>query len=177
MKLVKVETSMIALSEAEAAGAARALWNFENDTKPVGSFDNAKRFYPATKCACCSGIRSPSRAWPFSLLHHARTLEHRAQEEGATAEGARTVRAALKRSDIEIVKLPSAEAAGKAAEQLHQRLKAMSEAAELQALATDAARERLAEAKMRNVASRAALASRMTPITVPNVPRLSRPSL
>lgn len=47
-------------------------------THPAGKFDKAGRWYPAGDevCSCCTGIRNPSRAWPFSLMTHCRTAEH-----------------------------------------------------------------------------------------------------
>ena len=45
---------------------------------PTGKFDNAGRWYPseAETCDCCSSVRSPSRAHPFSYMVHCRTLKH-----------------------------------------------------------------------------------------------------
>jgi hypothetical protein len=45
---------------------------------PEGTFDKGGRFYLAEseKCDCCRGIRSPSRAYPYSEMKHARTLKH-----------------------------------------------------------------------------------------------------
>lgn len=45
---------------------------------PNGKFDKGKRWYPSEEeeCSCCSRIRSPSRAWPYSLLKHCRTKTH-----------------------------------------------------------------------------------------------------
>ena len=45
---------------------------------PAGKFDNAGRWYPseAETCDCCSSVRSPSRAHPFSYMVHCRTLKH-----------------------------------------------------------------------------------------------------
>ena len=47
-------------------------------THPEGTFDSGGRFYLAEseKCVCCRGIRSPSRAYPYSEMKHARTLKH-----------------------------------------------------------------------------------------------------
>lgn len=41
---------------------------------PVGEFDNAGRFYLTDKCDCCSSIRSPSRAYPYSHMVHGRSV-------------------------------------------------------------------------------------------------------
>jgi hypothetical protein len=51
---------------------------------PPGEFDNGGRFYLAEseKHDCCRGIRSPSRAYPYSEMKHARTLKHVAQKFG-----------------------------------------------------------------------------------------------
>jgi hypothetical protein len=45
---------------------------------PDGSFDNKSRCYPssAEQCSCCASVRSPSAAWPYSLMQHCRTAEH-----------------------------------------------------------------------------------------------------
>lgn len=41
-----------------------------------GRFDQAGRFMPASVHACCHGIRMPSRAYPYSRLVHAKSLDH-----------------------------------------------------------------------------------------------------
>lgn len=45
---------------------------------PDGTFDKAGRWQPsdAEWQACCRSIRTPSRAWPYSLMTHCRTLRH-----------------------------------------------------------------------------------------------------
>lgn len=45
---------------------------------PDGTFDNAQRWYPseAEHCECCDAIRSPSRAWPYTLNKHCRSIQH-----------------------------------------------------------------------------------------------------
>ena len=48
---------------------------------PAGRFDNAGRFYPKCQYACCN-VRPPSRAFPNSLMKHARSLEHVAHAHG-----------------------------------------------------------------------------------------------
>ena len=52
---------------------------------PVGSFDDAGRWYPASECECCSDIRRPSRQWPYTLLVHCRTTRHVAAAAGYDA--------------------------------------------------------------------------------------------
>lgn len=47
---------------------------------PGGSFDSGGRFSLSEKYDCCDGIRSPSRAYPFSEMLHGRTLGHVAHE-------------------------------------------------------------------------------------------------
>jgi len=58
---------------------------------PPGEFDNGGRFYLAEseKCDCCRGIRSPSRAYPYSEMKHARTLKHVAQKFGVDEKDCR----------------------------------------------------------------------------------------
>ena len=45
---------------------------------PDGEFDKAGRFYPSEQetCDCCAGIRSPSRAYPYSYMVHCRSKLH-----------------------------------------------------------------------------------------------------
>ena len=45
---------------------------------PNGEFDKGGRFYLAKEeiCDCCTGIRSPSRSWPYSQMVHGRTMKH-----------------------------------------------------------------------------------------------------
>lgn len=47
-------------------------------THPAGKFDKGGRWYPSEDeyCDCCRSIRTPSRAWPYSLMVHCRTMEH-----------------------------------------------------------------------------------------------------
>lgn len=59
---------------------------------PAGEFDNAGRFYLVDTCDCCSSIRSPSRAYPYSHMIHGRSVVHVAHAAGL-ADYARAVRA------------------------------------------------------------------------------------
>ena len=45
---------------------------------PVGKFDKAQRWEPdeEERRKCCDGIRTPSRAWPYTLMQHCRTMTH-----------------------------------------------------------------------------------------------------
>ena len=54
------------------------------EINPTGTFDNAGRWYPADseKAECCEGLRSPSRAYPYSLMVHCRTLKHVCEKYG-----------------------------------------------------------------------------------------------
>lgn len=49
---------------------------------PKGKRDSAGRFYLNEHYRCCAGIRSPSRAFPFSQSKHGRSLPHVAHEFG-----------------------------------------------------------------------------------------------
>jgi len=51
---------------------------------PAGSFDSKGRWFPAEgeACGCCDMIRDPSRAYPYSLQGHCRTIGHVAQMFG-----------------------------------------------------------------------------------------------
>jgi hypothetical protein len=50
----------------------------ERRAHPDGKFDNAGRWEPSEseKCECCRGIRSPSRAYPYSMVAHCRSRKH-----------------------------------------------------------------------------------------------------
>ena len=49
-------------------------------THPVGTFDNAGRWFPSVACRCA--VLHPSRAYPYSLLVHMRTAQHVAEVRG-----------------------------------------------------------------------------------------------
>ena len=53
---------------------------------PTGKFDKGGRWYPseAETCDCCSSVRSPSRAHPFSYMVHCRTMKHVANLYGVS---------------------------------------------------------------------------------------------
>lgn len=55
---------------------ATALGLKNRRINPDGTFDKAGRFYLQTSCPHCAGIRSPSRAFPYSSMVHGRTLKH-----------------------------------------------------------------------------------------------------
>lgn len=65
---------------------------------PDGEFDNAGRWYPSKSesCACCEGLRSPSRSYPYSLMFHCRTIQHVAARHGVDASTIRRAARALK---------------------------------------------------------------------------------
>jgi hypothetical protein len=67
----------------------------DRDEHPAGAFDDGGRWYPefAEAQTCCRHVRRPSRAWPYSLLLHCRTLAHVAALHGVDP---RVVRAALR---------------------------------------------------------------------------------
>ena len=59
---------------------AYELWRSRQDrsSHPAGNFDNQSRWYPAAaeRQPCCDAIRSPSAAYPYSLMTHCRSVEH-----------------------------------------------------------------------------------------------------
>lgn len=71
-------------------------------TRPAGSRDSKSRWTPSAdeRRDCCSTIRRPSAAYPFSLLDHCRSAEHVAALHGVDASklrgAARSVRAMLR---------------------------------------------------------------------------------
>ena len=47
---------------------------------PDGRCDNGGRWYPDSQYDCCKGIREPSRAYPWSMMAHCRTVDHVAHQ-------------------------------------------------------------------------------------------------
>jgi hypothetical protein len=77
MKVSKLATSIFVAAEQYTKLRDRVV-------HPDGEFDKQGRFSLTTRCECCEGIRSPSRAHPFSQMVHARTLVHVATEAELT---------------------------------------------------------------------------------------------
>ena len=67
---------------------------------PNGTFDGGGRWFPDESLACCKMIREPSRAHPYSLLVHQRSLVHLAF---ATGYSISTLRIAARRVLQELV--------------------------------------------------------------------------
>lgn len=53
---------------------------------PSGHKDKGGRWYPETKYACCSSIRSPSRSFPWTYYSHCKSAIHIANEYGVRVE-------------------------------------------------------------------------------------------
>jgi hypothetical protein len=60
---------------------------------PQGAFDKQGRWYPDANETrpCCANIRSPSRAFPYSLMVHCRSLEHIARLRSVNASELRSL--------------------------------------------------------------------------------------
>jgi len=58
----------------------REMWEsrLNRESHPDGEFDKAGRWWPdeGERQECCEYIRSPSRAYPYSLMVHCRSREH-----------------------------------------------------------------------------------------------------
>ena len=76
----------------------------ERATHPDGSFDRGGRWYPseAEEQPCCDCIRRPSRAWPYTLMTHCRSVVHVANLYGVDP---REVRRAVKTGAWEILQV------------------------------------------------------------------------
>lgn len=64
---------------AEIAAAIVFTLRESRRSHPHGEFDKGGRWYPdedAEMADCCYGIRSPSRAYPYSFMVHCRTIKH-----------------------------------------------------------------------------------------------------
>ena len=59
----------------------------ERREHPEGRRDNGGRWRPTEneRQECCNGVRSPTRAWPWSLMLHCRTAQHIANLYGVDA--------------------------------------------------------------------------------------------
>jgi hypothetical protein len=68
--------------------AAEYIRRRDRLTNPEGEFDNGGRFYLADseRRGCCGPIRTPSRAYPYSEMVHARTAAHVAALFGIEAK-------------------------------------------------------------------------------------------
>lgn len=71
-----------AITDKELQAAREFISLRDRHTHPKGSFDNAKRWYPDEYLPCCSAIRGPSRAFPYSYMTHCRTAAHVANSHG-----------------------------------------------------------------------------------------------
>jgi len=58
---------------------------------PDGTFDKANRWYPSDLevCECCSTVRAPSRAYPYSIMTHCRSIAHIANKYEVDAKAIR----------------------------------------------------------------------------------------
>lgn len=75
MKTLKITSA----ENSEVLTAARLFVSRKNrESHPQGEFDKQKRFYPnqSELQDCCSEIRRPSAAYPFSLMVHCRSAKH-----------------------------------------------------------------------------------------------------
>ena len=70
-------------------------------TNPPGNFDKAGRWYPDEYFPCCRNVRSPSRAWPYSELRHARTARHVAARFGVDESAVRKMARQIEKSESE----------------------------------------------------------------------------
>jgi len=68
---------------------------------PVGGWDDGHRWWPdeTEYRPCCASIRAPSRAWPWSLMTHCRTVLHVAALYGVEEKALRS--AARRAPEIE----------------------------------------------------------------------------
>jgi len=74
----------------------------ERRVHPAGKFDRGGRWYPgeAEEQPCCKSIRNPSRAWPYTLMTHCRSLPHIAALYGVDPK---EVRRAVKEDAWEVL--------------------------------------------------------------------------
>jgi hypothetical protein len=79
---------------ARAVDRAYRAWRAlqERSVHPDGEFDKKQRWEPsaAERRPCCARVRTPSAAWPYSLLKHCRSIEHVAARFHVPASALRT---------------------------------------------------------------------------------------
>lgn len=65
-------------SKEELAAAKTAIARRDRMEHPHGRFDDAGRWIAsaAEYCECCEDIRMPSRAYPYSMMVHCRSIQH-----------------------------------------------------------------------------------------------------
>lgn len=73
------------------AAAAAYIARQQRREHPAGKFDNAGRWQPsaAERCDCCDRVRTPSRAYKYSLMVHCRTMAHIANLYGVSVQDVR----------------------------------------------------------------------------------------
>ena len=71
-------------------------------THPDGEFDKAGRWYPSgsEECDCCSSIRVPSRAYPYSYMVHCRTAAHVANLFGVDVRDVRRAARQIEKMEV-----------------------------------------------------------------------------
>ena len=72
------------LTKKECCAALVYVLRSKGKIYPKGTFDRKQRWYPSDEeeCSCCSNIRRPSAAFPYSLLSHCKTRKHVARLYG-----------------------------------------------------------------------------------------------
>jgi hypothetical protein len=86
--LTKDDAIAAGYTAAEYEAAARYIRRKNREEWPAGKSDQAKRFWLAEALSCC-GVRTPSRAHPFSELRHGCSMVHVANLEGADLKAVR----------------------------------------------------------------------------------------
>lgn len=85
----------ISESEQVTASAAAHLYieRKNGQGRPLGKTGGGGRWYPDDRefCDCCENVRSPSRAWPWSLYKHCFSVDHAASLFNADATTARKI--------------------------------------------------------------------------------------
>jgi hypothetical protein len=98
---VKAEIVFMALSGGAVLAAEEWRRRGTGQSRPDGTWDNANRYYPSDteRETCCTAIRTPSRAFPYSLWRHAHSHRHVAAKFGTSASELRRAASLLIRRD------------------------------------------------------------------------------
>ena len=104
MSTTKTKTRKTAPAPSAAALKAALAYRARQSRQshPKGTFDKGSRWYPSSeeKCDCCEGVRSPSRAWPWSYMVHCRTMTHVASLHGVPLPEVRAALRAIQAGEV-----------------------------------------------------------------------------
>lgn len=103
-QIPKAVRDLLDLTPQQREAALYAWVSYATQECPEGSTDNAKRWLPskAEHRDCCDEVRTPSRAWPWTIYKHCFSLDHKANKFVAKKEHILAIKRWLAAQDIDI---------------------------------------------------------------------------